>query len=221
MKQLIKRVPMLNRLAAKAHRWVKLRRAETRLRRAKNTRPLRLVIGSAGIFEPGWIGTDREYLNLLSPAQWENNFETGSIDAILSEHVWEHLTHEEGLEAARRCFEYLRPGGYLRVAVPDGFHPDPDYIASVRPGGSGDGAHDHKVLYNHGSFAEVFEEAGFRVVPLEHFDAKGQFHFTEWDPTKGKVRRSKRFDPRNSEGALHYTSIILDACKDGGTGSAA
>ncbi|WP_205944565.1 class I SAM-dependent methyltransferase [Pelagibius litoralis] len=220
MRQLVKRVPVLNKFAARAHRWIKLRRAEGRFRHAKNARPLRLVIGSAGLFEPGWIGTDIEYLNLLAPAHWEKNFEKGSIDVILSEHVWEHLTYEDGLEAARRCFEYLRPHGYLRVAVPDGFHPDPDYIASVRPSGSGDGAHDHKVLYNHRTFAAVFEEAGFRVVPLEHFDREGSFHFTEWDPAKGKIRRSKRFDPRNGEGVLNYTSIILDACKDGATGPA-
>ncbi len=220
MKQLIKRVPVPNSLAAAAYGWFKLRRAEARFRHAKNAHPLRLVIGSAGIFEPGWIGTDMEYLNLLVPQHWEKNLEKGSIDAILSEHVWEHLTHEEGLEAARRCFEYLRLGGYMRVAVPDGFHPDPVYVAAVRPGGSGDGAHDHKVLFNHKSLTELFEKAGFRVVPLEHFDANGRFHFSEWDPARGMIRRSKRYDPRNSEGALNYTSIILDAFKDGETGPA-
>jgi predicted SAM-dependent methyltransferase len=47
---------------------------------------------------------------------------------MLAEHVWEHLTEEEGLAAARACFKYLSPGGFLRVVVPDGLHPDPAYV---------------------------------------------------------------------------------------------
>ena len=57
-------------------------------------------------------------------------FNEGSIDAILAEHVWEHLAEEEGLAAAKCCYRYLRPGGYLRVAVPDGFHPDANFTRS-------------------------------------------------------------------------------------------
>lgn len=34
----------------------------------------------------------------------------------------------------------LKPGGYVRVAVPDGFHPDPAYIEMGRPGGYGTGS---------------------------------------------------------------------------------
>lgn len=29
--------------------------------------------------------------------------------------------YEEGVEAARTCFDFLKPGGYVRCAVPDGF----------------------------------------------------------------------------------------------------
>lgn len=37
----------------------------------------------------------------------------------LAEHVWEHMTYEEGCQAAKNCYDYLADGGYLRVAVPD------------------------------------------------------------------------------------------------------
>jgi len=177
-------------------------------------RPLRLVIGASGVYDDGWVPSDVAYLNLLNPGDWKRYFREASIDTMLAEHVWEHLTPDEGLVAARVCYKYLRPGGYLRVAVPDGCHPDAAYIAHVRPGGAGPGADDHKILYDHVSFGRVFEQAGFRVKPLEHFDAQGLFHRTEWSREDGQVMRSSRFDERNRDGALNYTSIILDAHKD-------
>jgi predicted SAM-dependent methyltransferase len=99
------------------------------------------------------------------------------------------------------------------VAVPDGFHPDPAYIASVRPGGTGGGADDHQLLYDYRSFGRVFEDVGFRVDLLEYFDETGTFHAKAWDETRGVIARSARNDERNADGKLVYTSIILDAVK--------
>lgn len=100
------------------------------------------------------------------------------------------------------------------MAVPDGLHPDPDYIEQVRVGGSGSGADDHKVLYTHETFSEVFEKAGFRVHLYEYFDRTGEFHLNDWRPEDGMIRRSRTFDRRNADGQPHYTSIVLDAFKD-------
>jgi predicted SAM-dependent methyltransferase len=182
-------------------------------KRVRQASPLRIVVGAGGLYDPGWIPTDVDVLDILEERHWRRLFRENSIDAILAEHVWEHLTAEEGLTAARNCHRFLRPGGYLRAAVPDGFHPDPQYIEWVRPGGSGAGAHDHKLLYTHKSFGLVFESAGFQVELLEHFDSTGQFHATDWDPAAGKIDRSRRFDERNRDRQLAYTSVILDARK--------
>jgi predicted SAM-dependent methyltransferase len=184
-----------------------------RLRRFAGRRPCRIVIGAAAHFPPGWFATEVEFLSVVRREDWERHFETGSIDAILAEHVWEHLTEEQADQAAGVCFEFLRPGGYLRVAVPDGLHPDPEYIEHVRPGGSGAGADDHKTLYTHKSLRLVFERVGFRTRLLEYFDAEGAFQYEDWDPRTGFISRSRRFDERNRDGALNYTSIILDATR--------
>jgi predicted SAM-dependent methyltransferase len=175
----------------------------------------RIVIGSSGWHDAGWVPTDREFLDLLRPADWQRFFQPRSIDAMLAEHVWEHLTEAEALAAARTCHEYLKPGGYLRIAVPDGLHPDPTYHEWVKVGGASPGqkANDHKVLYTYRTVREVFERSGFRVSLYEYFDEAGTFHCHEWEETAGKIRRSKRFDPRNAGGALGFTSIILDAVK--------
>jgi predicted SAM-dependent methyltransferase len=132
---------------------------------------------------------------------------------FLAEHVWEHLGSRQAIIANANCFEFLRPGGRLRIAVPDGFHPDPAYIEYVRPGGTGAGADDHKVLYNYKLISEELKNVGFEFRLLEYWDENGQFHFQEWSSEDGHISRSKRYDPRNQDGSLTYTSLIVDAIK--------
>lgn len=180
---------------------------------AMQSSPVKLVVGASGVFEPGWVPTDIHTLNLLKPHTWKFYFKKRPVDVILAEHVWEHLSLENGKTAAQTCYTFLRKGGYVRVAVPDGFHPDEKYIDYVKPGGHGAGADDHKVLYNYKLFREVFEQAGFTVELLEYFDEHGRFHFKEWNKEQGMIHRSKRYDERNADGQLNYTSLILDAKK--------
>ena len=173
----------------------------------------KIVIGSSGKSFPDWIPTERSELDLIKESTWQVFFAERSINALLAEHVWEHLTPEESVTAVENCFKYLKPGGRVRVAVPDGNHPDLSYIASVKPGGSGPGADDHKVLYTHGALEKLFESAGFSVTLLEYFDTDGEFHYSDWDPVDGYIERSVRFDVRNVMNPRAYTSIIIDAFK--------
>jgi hypothetical protein len=76
-----------------------------RFRQRLKVSPLKLVIGASGIYQPGWVPSDIRYLNLLNNDHWTAYFDEGSIDAMLAEHVWEHLTIGEGLVAAGRCFK--------------------------------------------------------------------------------------------------------------------
>jgi predicted SAM-dependent methyltransferase len=169
----------------------------------------RIVLGASNRYDPGWIPTEVEFLNVVRPADWDRFFLPNSIEAILAEHVWEHLTEEGGRAAAESCFKYLKPGGYLRVAVPDGLHPDAAYLELVKVG-----LHGHKVLYTYRTLRELFETHGFRVHMYEYFDEAGRFHYQDWDEKAGTIWRSKRFDKRNRDGNLGYTSIVLDAVKD-------
>jgi predicted SAM-dependent methyltransferase len=131
----------------------------------------------------------------------------------LAEHVWEHLDKNQGRIAAEYCFQYLKPGASLRLAVPDGLHPDPTYIAYVNVGGNGPGAVDHRVLYDYRSLQSMLEGLGFRVKLLEYFDVNGKFQTVPWENKDGPIERSLANDPRNVDGQPNYTSLIVDAIK--------
>lgn len=184
-----------------------------RFKIAVNKRPVKIVIGAGGIYDDGWIPTEMDVLNLLKPDDWSKVLSNSSIDLILAEHVWEHLTLSEGIIAAETCYKFLKPGGNLRVAVPDGLNPENEYIQYVKPGGTGPGSDDHKVLYTYITFKKLFEQVGFKVSLLEYFDENGQFVFNDWTTEYGKIIRSKRYDDRNSEKVIKYNSIIIDATK--------
>src|SRR5437899_2395019 len=102
-------------------------------RMARSTRPLNVVIGGAQSAYEGWLTTDLDILDIVSPSDWTDLFEPSSIDHLLAEHVFEHLSERECEIAFAECYKYLRPGGLLRIAVPDGYRRDPAYVAEVTP----------------------------------------------------------------------------------------
>lgn len=58
----------------------------------------RIVIGAGPYHNnPGWYHTQEDELNLLNRSDWERLCSNDTLQAILAEHVWEHLTIEEGL----------------------------------------------------------------------------------------------------------------------------
>jgi predicted SAM-dependent methyltransferase len=171
------------------------------------------LIGAGGTSLPGWRTTDGDILDLRNRGHFANKWKPNSRAAFLAEHVWEHLTPVDAITAVNICFEFLKPGGRLRIAVPDGWHPDPGYIERVRPGGSGPGCDDHKVLFTYESLGKLLESAGFEVQLLEYWDENRHFHQAAWSAEDGPIRRSARTDSRNAHGQLNYTSLIVDAIK--------
>ena len=185
------------------------------------SQPWRVIIGAGEQRWDGWIPTQQDDLDLIIPASFERYFGDRRADALLCEHVWEHLTLPEGRAAARLCWRYLEPGGCLRVAVPDAHFPDAEYQRTVQVGGPGPADHpaaDHKMVYDVQTFAEVFTGAGFAVSLLEYHDHSGRFHAFPWNEADGPVYRSARLDYRNADyragaGPLGFASLILDARK--------
>ena len=177
--------------------------------KAKKT--VKIIIGAGPTKEPGFIATQQEDLDLLNDNHWAQ-IPNNSVDTFLAEHVWEHLTLEDGIKAIRNCYNHLKPGGHIRIAIPDGYHPDKEYIEYVKPNGSGDGADDHKVLYNYEIVQKICDENNWNLNLLEYWDKLGNFHFKTWNAEDGMIYRSKN-DKRNQNGELKYTSLIFDINK--------
>lgn len=173
----------------------------------------RLLIGAGLTKFKGWVATDKNTLDIISENDWKSFTFFGKIKAVLMEHVLEHLTEEDAQKGLTNIFRYLKKGGHVRVAVPDGFHPDPEYIEKIKPGGTGAGADDHKNLYNYKSLSKIMKDCGFECNILEYWDEGGQFHHKDWNPEDGMIMRSLRFDKRNVDGKPVYTSLIIDGYK--------
>jgi predicted SAM-dependent methyltransferase/GT2 family glycosyltransferase len=174
---------------------------------------LNIILGAGNTKSINWISTDYPIVDVTDSITLVQYFKPSSVDALLAEHVWEHLSEQDAYIGAVNCFNLLKSGGYLRIAVPDGFHPNMEYIDNVRPGGKGAGSDDHKILYNYKSLSELLLKAGFKVNLLEWFDKEGQFHFESWSESDGLITRSTRFDIRNKINPTEYTSLIIDAIK--------
>ncbi len=176
---------------------------------------MRIIVGAGGTSFPDWLSFNEEELDIRDPYQWAQLFEPESLDRILAEHVWEHLNNMEGFQSARNAHRYLKPGGVLRVAVPDGKHPDLAYINWVRPGNwlNGD---DHKVLYTAESLSRVLSLAGFTPIVRECWDDHGNLWSSEMDLADGYLFRAcKSFWtlPLSLMVGAPYSSLVIDGVK--------
>jgi len=149
---------------------------------------VRVIIGSGPQRMEGWLATDIQHLNVAEGSSWRRLFSPGSIDRILAEHVFEHLSWRELRDALGHVFVYLKRGGRLRLAVPDAFHPSRYYYNLVKPGGW-ETPSEHKLMLDCEMLPRVATDAGFEIRLLEYFDENGLFHGVEYDPADGEVQR--------------------------------
>lgn len=91
---------------------------------------IKLNVGSCQtMFHHGW-----QNLDVLDLGPWAQQYgyqfvrcdlraglpyQTGTVDLLFAHHVLEHLSYEEGLQFLRDCRRVLKPGGAMRLAVPN------------------------------------------------------------------------------------------------------
>jgi predicted SAM-dependent methyltransferase len=133
--------------------------------------PLRLNLGSARVKKPGWVsidlvgsGADLAW-NLATPLP----FPDGSIDAILHEHLLEHLTLADGLRLLIDNHRLLKPDGVLRIGVPDAgrylrsYTGDTEFVDATRPGRPTPLLAIQEVFYRDGHLT-MYDEPTLRVL---------------------------------------------------------
>ena len=158
--------PLLRRYRRSANLREEQRRIREAVLRARRAgEPVKVIIGAGHSQYAGWIASDIPAFDVLDREHWAFFFSPHSIDRMLAEHVFEHLSLAHMGEFLNLARIYLTAEGRVRIAVPDGYHPDPDYVERVRPGGSGYFADDHKVLYTCDLIGDLLEEHGYPILP--------------------------------------------------------
>ena len=83
--------------------------------------PVKLHLGCGWNALDGWVNIDLVggKTDLVWDLRKELPFARGSVDAVFLEHVFEHMTYSETLTVLGHIKAVLKPGGVLRVGVPD------------------------------------------------------------------------------------------------------
>lgn len=92
-------------------------------------------VGCGRRIHPAWCNLD---LVASVPGVVEHDLRKGlplendSCDAVYHSHVLEHLTKDDGKKLLGECFRVLKPGGVVRVVVPDLERIAQDYLQAIR-----------------------------------------------------------------------------------------
>jgi predicted SAM-dependent methyltransferase len=195
----------------KRQKWIFLDRFQLMRKVQKTDKPLKIIIGAGHTHFSDWVKTDYPVFNVLSKYDWHFIFQTKRIDNLLAEHVLEHFTVQQVEKTLSIAYKFLEPGGVFRIAVPDQFHPNKEYIEYVRPNGNGPGADDHKSFWNYQTLSELGKKLGYTIEIVEYWDLNRNFSFKGLDPGRGHVNRSKGTGFKME--IEDYSSLIIDLVK--------
>jgi predicted SAM-dependent methyltransferase len=181
---------------------------------------IKIILGAAETYQKGWYSTNENWLDITNPKHWDKVFAgKPTVTHMVAEHVLEHLTYEEAARALKMAYDHLVPGGRIRIAVPDGYNPNPEYIRHVGINGIGDDAADHKLLLNVDTLRELLRGAGFKVEQLEGYDSNRNLVSKAYDVQDGYIQRSRQNEEcyKDSPGLWPFpdshTSLIMDGIK--------
>jgi len=180
--------------------------------------PLKIIVGAAETHQDGWYSTNEEWLDITRAEDWEAVFEGKRVlTHVVAEHVFEHLTYEECRTALAQIARHMEPGGRIRIAVPDGNHPDSEYLRHVGINGIGDDAADHKQLLTVDLLERLMEEAGFAPTQIEGYDTSGTLVQRPYSAEDGFIYRSRANATPESRARWGFvdadTSLIVDGVK--------
>jgi hypothetical protein len=153
--------------------------------------PLRLNLGSGPNPLPGYWNLDGANGDTLYPEircgailPDEYSLTTiqpvpGTCDEVRASHVLEHFPHRQVLDVLKCWVSYLKPGGVLKVAVPDFAYIAKHYLDG-RPintqgyvmGGQTDDRDFHKAVFDRDLLTELFHQAGLGDVRPWASDAR-------------------------------------------------
>jgi len=159
-------------------------------RTARATRPRYLNLGSGprGRDEKNWVNVDGYYdrnVHHMMDFARRFPFTDDSFDGIFAEHVLEHFSRDQGVAVFRECLRVLRPGGLLRVIVPDAakviaaYLEAPESLAEHRAPATGLAMevvnmyayqrYEHQCLYDWALMRRTLADAGFAEIVCRRY----------------------------------------------------
>lgn len=111
----------INNIAKKIKINIALKQTEKELVDFK--KPYKLHIGCGQIKLNNWINLDIKEQPKITDIIWDASqglplFEDNSCSLIYNEHFLEHLAIEKATVFLSECYRILKPGGFLRIAMP-------------------------------------------------------------------------------------------------------
>ncbi len=86
---------------------------------------VKLNVGCGTDYKEGWVNVDNNSDNNITKLDLNHDlrnplpYKDNTVDFIFNEHFFEHLTVEEGQMAMKEFMRVLKPGGVMRIAMPD------------------------------------------------------------------------------------------------------
>jgi len=155
--------------------------------RVAATPVLGATVRALGLFKMRWDPRIQIH-NLTKPLPWAD----GTIDVCYTSHTVEHMSRDEGRHLVSEAYRVLRPGGVLRVVVPD-LHDVVDRYAGGRLlaehfveelgvlYGAGKGGlrralapvveFPHRCMYDTDAMCRLLTSSGFIAEPRAAFDS--------------------------------------------------
>lgn len=122
-----------------------------------------LNFGCGGTFHPDWTNLDTSPVSpevIAHDLRLRFPFADGTFDAVYGSHVLEHLEPAAAERLLQDCFRILRPGGIIRIAVPDLESIARLYVSSLE--GALNGDHESEMRYDW-LMLELYDQAVRKV----------------------------------------------------------
>lgn len=171
------------------------------------SKPLQLHLGCFKKHFPGFINVDIRpdvEPDLVDDVFKLEKVENDSVDLVYSSHVLEHSNRKQSMEALTRWHQVLKPGGVLRISVPDleavfaayFYHQDLRLLQNFLYGSQ---KHDYDFHYTGWDFKtlkEDLESVGFKDVhrydwkttpPHDYIDDYSRAYIPHMDFARGKL----------------------------------
>ena len=136
--------------------------------------PLRLHLGCGEIDYPGFVNIDGRARKHIHHVQGIDNlaaFADNSASLIYASHCLEHFSHLRVPEVLKEWHRVLRPGGLIRISVPDfdlmvgaylDFDRDMQSMLKALMGGQDYAFNFHYTCFNRADLSRLLVEAGFK-----------------------------------------------------------